>query len=154
MATAHLPLNPEPSQPKEREEHDLPPKSYAEAVALPPDGQREDHALHSQENFEAQAGATVETVEWHQENPDSPTLTNGTQTPAKEDTEIYEKHIDSNGHILTSVKPSKGYEESLKHHEAIAPPRQRSRKTAKIPDTPNSILKTGRVAGAGWGKSA
>ena len=32
MASVSAPLNPEPSLPKERADHDLPPKSYADAV--------------------------------------------------------------------------------------------------------------------------
>jgi hypothetical protein len=128
----HALLNPEPADPKERDEHSLPPKSYADAVT-------DDSADGSNGLVNG--------------------LTNGTnhrhalksRKQLDENKIVYEKHLSADQQIpLTSVKPDDGYEESLKHNGEIAPKEKKS----KQQDTPKSQLASGRRAGAGWETSA
>ena len=68
----------------------------------------------------------------HDIQPNSPSSgwSTGTKTPTNDDLEIYEKHVDDNGHVLTSVKPDEGYEASLRHDAAIAPRRRKTERTS------------------------
>ena len=152
--SAHL--NPEPADPQEREEHDLPPKSYADAA---------------QEALEDENGADEE----HHLNGNGINGTKFTKRPRKsshdtnvgkrlnEDTLIFEKHSNGDGTTLVSVKPDPVYEESLKHSQQTAPRSEHSKSRGssmtvveKSPqqDIAKSSLQSGRTAGAGWQRSA
>lgn len=150
MAASSVPLNAEPSQPQERAEHDLPPKSYATAATLPHEEQQSDGFLNGQVNGSTQSNGT-------------PTHTNHANGSAHPDAEgknldedrvVFEKYADHNGAVLTSVKPDEGYEEGLKHDHDTAPRDQHPPgKAVKKQDTPTSQLTSGRRAGAGWERS-
>ncbi|KAF2645800.1 diacylglycerol O-acyltransferase 2 [Massarina eburnea CBS 473.64] len=177
-------LNAEPSKPEERAQHDLAPKSYADAAEEALESSRGINGHHSPAlNVEpskaderaakhlppkSYAAAAEEAVDdklvngAHDVAPKPRALeskTNGNgkiqlHKPngsigrkhgevIKEDTdddyEVYEKHEESNGHALTSVKPQDGYEKEMR--------------IDKRPARRMSELKSGRRAGAGWHKS-
>ncbi|EXJ65383.1 hypothetical protein A1O7_01724 [Cladophialophora yegresii CBS 114405] len=139
-------LNSEPSQPEERAEHDLPPKSYAEAAKPETDGLNGD-AVEREPNPKHKSA-----VNGFAPRP----LLNGhkDRQPLDEDRTIYEKHVNQNGEILTSIKPSENYEESLKHNGETAPREKKATRPAKRQDRTRDELASGRQAGAGWEKSA
>lgn len=133
MATTRTkPLNPEPADPKERKEHHLPPKSFADAVQKTPAGD-------SQPQSPIKSYASSATAVDDKEQPD-------------EDRVIFEKHRSASGSgVLTSLKPAEPYEESLKHNGETAP---RENGQSKSQDPPERALASGRKAGAGWQRSA
>lgn len=156
MATQSAALNPEPADPNERAEHNLPPKSYADAAQEPL-------------NNNVQATDKSEThVNGSLTPKNQQSLNNGYLKPEingdnlDDDKVVLEKRASRDGTVLVSVKPDPGYEESLKHNAETAPrdptPNGRSktkaRPNSKRQDIPKSQLKSGRRAGAGWERSA
>lgn len=160
-------LNPEPSQPHDRAAHDLPPKSYAaaaeEGLQTSPqpdhnDGATEgvvDGAKKPWANGTIRIPSRDEVEEFEGEgqdsSPKSPSRGHRRKTSLKANGSIgrkhgehirhdaYEKHHDSNGRPLTSVKPPAHMEKGVR--------------TDNKPMRRNSELKSGRQAGAGWHKS-
>lgn len=121
-----------PSQPEERAELDLPPKSYADAFKVGTEGEMNSRTAQVAESFQL----------------------NDTTRPYKpqangvpDDTLVYGKHRSRSGEMLTSVKPDVGHDEALDHNERVAPRKRRNTAGA-------SELASGRRAGAGWEKSA
>ena len=159
MSTTTGPLNPEPSQPQERLDQNLAPKSYATALTEPLEDQQTQFQNRKQ-TYQNSLSSSITS----QGVPTSPSLTwttSGTKTPTNDETEIYEKHVDGNGHVLTSLKRDDSYAESLRHDELIAPRRKsgdrspnKEHKGKKDEPEGTSQLKTGRRAGAGWERSA
>lgn len=136
---APAPLNPEPSQPEERAEHHLPPKSYADAVSEPTD---HNGNLNGHDSGAANGSA-------HKPQ------TNGQTQQLDGDKVIYQKHVSTDGRtLLTSISPTEDHEESLRHNERIAPREKKAGKTSKKRDARNDELASGRMAGAGWQTSA
>jgi 2-acylglycerol O-acyltransferase 2 len=176
MATVTVPLNAETSQPKERAEHDLPPKSYADAVTnTTRESSRRadaDEANKSGANgyLENDTGHTAGNVDGF------PPVNNDTTKPINseqvdegkvrekraggekvdKDKAIYEKYINDRGDRLTSVKPDESYEKSLEHGREAAPREKKKAKSMeaakKHDEKPH--LASGRRAGAGWERSA
>lgn len=169
-------LNPEPADPEERAEHNLPPKSYADSVshstgrqnggvdshhgvlnAEPADPQK--RAEH-QPPPKSYADSVVQSPATAL-NGDAPRPINGSgpnggvNGDAKKldgDKLVYEKYTSQDGKTsLTSVKVDDEHHQSLKHSEKTAP--RDSSKKIKKRDTPKE-LSSGRKAGAGWEKSA
>jgi hypothetical protein len=140
MADGHLvsaPLNPEPADPKERQKHNLQPKSFADAVQEPAD-----HETSQSQTSTRSYASSATAVDDHKENFDENKL-------------VYEKHLNaSRDEVLTSVKPDERYEESLKHDGATAPRERRKKGQSKRQDPPEEPLASGRKAGAGWQTSA
>ena len=133
MASVSASLSATPALPKERAEHDLPPKSYADAVVISSD----DVDDHSHQRRLSMSGTSSTTAVDDRNQLD-------------EDRVLYERHNSSNGRgTLTSVRPDESYEEALRHNGDTAPrlPKRRSGR----PQTP---LESGRKAGAGWQRSA
>lgn len=149
MAEPQAALNPEPADPQERAEHDLPPKSYAEA------------AQEATDNDSVQNGNDNKKV-----NGSSP-QENGTAERAAQVTVnaggklnqeriVFERYSNGDGSVLTSVRPDPHYEEFLKHDRQVAPKKsaELSKTKPRRQDTPKSQLKSGRKAGEGWQQSA
>lgn len=140
-------LNPEPSQPEERAEYELPPKSYAEA-ANPTIDHHSAHAVEKKPDSEKYGGVngsvSVPTVNGQLDH----------QQQLDETKFIYEKHVNENGEILTSIKPTEVYEESLKHNGETAPHQKTHKKPVRRQDKTQDDLASGRKAGAGWERSA
>jgi hypothetical protein len=140
MADGHVasvPLNAEPADPKERLKHNLPPKSFADAVQEPADHEN----AQSQTSTRSYASSAT-AVDDHREHFDENKL-------------VYEKHLNaSRDEVLTSIKPDEKYEESLKHDGATAPREKRKKGQSKRQDHPEEPLASGRKAGAGWQRSA
>ena len=155
-------LNPEPTDPEEREWLELPPKSYADAAhkATEPG---------STGNTEGKQKTTNGNNDHDQPMTNSQTNGEGSSRQNFHDTNVgkkleeekvvFEKYSNGDGSYLTSVKPDPDWEESLKHNVETAPksrePSSSSRKyNTRTEDTPKPQLKSGRKAGAGWGQSA
>ena len=141
--TAQGHLNPEPSQPQYRADHNLPPKSYAEAVSEPPiqNGDAAAPVLDKSEdgapNGSAYSGAP---------------MANGQRKQLGQDKVVYEKHTSQDGDTsLTSIKPSENHEESSRHNAMTALREKKSTRPSKRQDM---RLASGRRAGAGWQRSA
>lgn len=155
-------LNPEPSAPEERAEHNLPPKSYADAAEEALQSGPQSHVngegrtdevktngIHAAEDEEKTSHEGI----GQDGSPKSPTArghrrvssrsshkssksTQDNQPPK----DMIENHINGNGNALTTVKPSQ---------ESELPPQDR-RTDLKRRD---SELTAGRQAGASWSKS-
>ena len=160
-------LNPEPSQPEEREAQHPAPKSHAEAG-------EERASLHSHTNgLDGVKDINTESVLMNgsirpsipqepdkeqyegsgQDNtPRSPirkahkrnlsSKSNGSKKAKKDErsnSQMYEQYKDGDGELLTSMKPSDNYEKELRQ----------DKKEAKKKDQ----LVPGRMAGAGWQRS-
>ncbi|KAF2090779.1 diacylglycerol O-acyltransferas-like protein 2B [Saccharata proteae CBS 121410] len=140
-------LNSEPSLPKERRAHRLPPKSYAEATETPAHEQQSNGAVtNGADGPSMPAEYSGEGMDYSAHSPvrrghkRGPSKSNGT---SKQDNKVvYEKHRDPDGNLLTSIKPDESYEKGLRQDEKE---RKRDEK---------SELATGRQAGAGWEKSS
>jgi 2-acylglycerol O-acyltransferase 2 len=153
-------LNPEPSAPEERAEHNLPPKSYADAAEEALESGPQSHANGTTDEVKTNGihPTSDEEKTSHEGvgqdgSPKSPTArghrrvssrssrrsSNHTQEnqPPKD---MFESHTNGNGDALTSVKPSQDVELPEKDRRI-----DRKRR--------NSELTTGRQAGAGWSKS-
>ncbi|KAL9065049.1 MAG: hypothetical protein Q9157_007612 [Trypethelium eluteriae] len=150
-------LNPEPSQPAERAEHQLQLKSYKEALIESEEEQQEQNEL-------AQDGQPVGSNEFEisgtgmSEAPPSPQRKGGHRRSLslkangvkKEKTDVndnaleFEKYQGSNGDVLASTKPDDSYEKALRQDEKEKPkPKERK-----------GSLASGRQAGAGWETSS
>ncbi|EMD90881.1 hypothetical protein COCC4DRAFT_50058 [Bipolaris maydis ATCC 48331] len=155
-------LNPEPSAPEERAEHNLPPKSYADAAEEALESGPQSHVNGEGRSDEVKTNgihaASDEEQTSHEGigqdgSPKSPTArghrrvssrsshkssksTQDTQLPK----DMIERHVNGNGNALTTVKPSQ---------ESELPPQDR-RTDLKRRD---SELTAGRQAGASWSKS-
>lgn len=142
MDATQTPLNAEPADPQERAEHDLPPKSFADAAQEAVDGDTSnDEQFHSASNGVAKTG--------HRKTQDR-------EIKLDEDKVVFEKYINGDGSYLSSVKPDPAYTESLEHNQQTARRDQsdKSKRNSKRQDTPKAQLQTGRRAGAGWEQSA
>lgn len=149
MAEPQAALNSEPADPQERAEHQLPPKSYADAAqeatenGLTSNGHdyEKTNGSSSQENGTAEKAASV-------------TVNAGGKST--EERVVFERYSNGNGSVLTSVRPDPNYEEHLKHDREVAPRKtvESSKSKPRRQDTPKSQLKSGRKAGAGWQQSA
>lgn len=177
MAARTVPLNPETSQPEERAEQDLPPKSYADAVTTSTskksgqsdvnqagnngaDGNLEDRQGQTAGNVngsipgnsniaEPTSSERVDEGKAHERRTDGEELDNDNKV-------VYEKYVNDGGDHLTSVKPNAGYEKSLEHDRETAPREKEKAKTTQIAkkNGEKSHLASGRRAGAGWERSA
>lgn len=160
-------LNAEPSQPDERAAQDLPPKSYAAAAEQAVEEQSHESQADSTkervsknvQNMKANGKIRIPSEEDKElyegegvdSSPKSPARAHRRKTSLKSNgsigkkhgervqSDVYEKHADSNGQPLTSVKPSDDYEKDIR--------------TDRKPMRRNSELKSGRQAGAGWHRS-
>lgn len=134
MTSVSAPLNATPALAKERAEHDLAPKSYADAVVISSD----DVDDHSHDRRLSMSGTSSTTAVDDRNQLD-------------EDKVIYERHNVSNGRgTLASVRSDESYEEALRHNVDTGP-RLPKRRSGNRPQTP---LESGRKAGAGWQRSA
>ncbi|OCK96723.1 diacylglycerol O-acyltransferase 2A [Cenococcum geophilum 1.58] len=161
-------LNPEPTQPEEREAQHLAPKSYAEAAeegASPHshtnglDGMKEINAesvltngsirpsIPQEPDKEQYEGSGQDNTprspirKGHKRN--SSSKSNGSKKAKKDErsnSQMYEQYKDGDGVLLTSMKPSDNYEKEL---------RQDKKETKK-----KDQLVPGRMAGAGWQRSS
>ena len=135
MASVAPPLNAERSLPKDRADHDLPPKSYAEAVIV---GGDDDQNAQAHERRLSMSGTSSTTAVEDRSQLDDDKL-------------VYERHVGTNGRdTLTSVRPDESYESSLKHNSHTTP-RERRKQSKQRPRSP---LESGRKAGEGWQRSA
>ncbi len=139
-------LNPEPSRPDERADNELPPKSYAEA-ADPATNEHGAIPVETKPDSEMNGGVngSMPLPHGHGE-PDRQKL--------DEEKVIYEKHVNENGEILTSIKPTEVYEKSLKHNGETSPREKNHKRPVKGQDKTEDDLASGRKAGAGWERSA
>lgn len=142
-------LNAETSQPSERAEHDLPPKSYAEAIFEPFESQQEanKHAVETNGHSSTKSSTTGIANGLHP--------TNGAEKQLDTGELIRADPTNGKGIAVASVKPDPKYAAALQHDQASAP-RQRRKETAlkKNSSLEKSTFTSGRSAGAGWSKSA
>ena len=144
-------LNPEPSQPQDRAAHDLPPKSYADAVYEPDDEREQTNGLPKY----SKGNGTYEPTFSNTTNGFADSKENGHPQKLGEEKVLFEKHTGEDGYTLTSIKPNESYEKSLQHDAETAPKKDlAAKKSAKRQDVPGSQLASGRKAGAGWNSSA
>jgi hypothetical protein len=177
MAASTVLLTAETSQPQERAERDLPPKSYADAVvnaktetseganaddASNPgaNDNREDNTVPTTlgdvngfppVNNEISKPAIQENVEG-----DNVHVKRSDEDKVEGDEIVYEKHVNDKGDHLTSVKPDESYHKTLEHNRRVAPREKKTveaKQAAKKKDD-RSQLASGRRAGAGWERSA
>ncbi|MCJ1471880.1 diacylglycerol O-acyltransferase 1 [Lambiella insularis] len=134
-------LNPEPSQPKERAEQHLPPKSYVDAATENLDGETEKETESSSQYFgEGEDDAPRSPLRKpHKRN--GSVRVNGLKNKSSAQSVLVEKFQDRDGEHLTSVKP-------LDFDESNEP----NRKDPAKP-TVAAELVSGRRAGAGWERS-
>ena len=172
MAASTVPLNSETSQPNERAEHDLPPKSYADVVFNTKNETNEqsdanDHnASGANGDFENYAGPSIAGSVNGFPPPNHETAKPANQLEIPEDTidqkksekdkVLFEKHDDDMGNHLTSVKPGQGHEKWLEHDRETRPRGKEMANTTQIEKKHDgkSHLASGRRAGAGWERSA
>jgi len=164
-------LNPEPADPQERAEHDLPPKSYADSVSQENGGingpaisplnaepaNPKERAAHNLPP-KSYADSVVQPPPAQNGERSSQTngvipeeQVNGNAKKLDEDKLVYQKYTSQDGQTsLTSVKVDDEHRQSLEHSEKTA---KGDVKKVKKQDTPKQ-LSSGRQAGAGWEKSA
>lgn len=133
------PVSAEPSQPQDRADHSLPPKSYAEAAAegLEADKNEEPHDANGAiYPGDVDGFAEAKASGWN----------------IDEARVLYENHVSKQGEKLTSIKPNDSFEKAL-NHDALSAPRQKG-KLGKKQDADDAKLASGRRAGAGWERSA
>jgi 2-acylglycerol O-acyltransferase 2 len=114
----------------------LPPKLYVEAVK---EGPGDDYGMTNGDTSKSNGTANGSAYKHDKKRKD-----------VDEKKVIYEKHVNDNGEVLTSIKPSENYEDSLKHNGETAPREKGHERPAKRQDE----LASGRQAGAGWERSA
>lgn len=166
----------ETSQPQERAQQDLPPKSYSDAVT----NKASEPSVRADANDAPNPSANGH-IEKHTDHtlgnaqdfsPIPNNIPNSTDSQESEEAKlpkdesggekvdmnkmVYEKYDNNRGDRLTSVKPEASYEKSPKHDQETAP---RDRKKANTTHTTKkhdekSHLASGRRAGAGWERSA
>ena len=159
-------LNPEPSQPEEREAQHLAPKSYAGAAEEGASPHSHTNGLDGVEELNAQSILTNGSIrpttpqepdkeqyegsgqdntprspirKGHKKN--SSSRSNGSKKVKKDErsnSQMYEQYKDGDGELLTSMKPSDNYEKELRQEKKEA------KKDQLVP---------GRMAGAGWQRS-
>lgn len=156
MSTRTAPLNAETSQPEERADNHLPPKSYADAVAdTTSDDTVTNGHLHGVTSSLGIAGNTN----------GFPATQNGSDKSEHETKIVYEKYINDRGDQLTSVKTDETYSGALEHDRETAPREKKSsasstkqlerpEKKEQVNKQQNTQLASGRQAGAGWERSA
>lgn len=168
-------LNPEPAAPEERAEHDLPPKSFADAAkeALEP----EPHVNGADAN--GNGNGTFEQNGKRLKKQIDDLKTTGIQTPPDEEQQSLEgigqdatpRSPTLKGHRRVASRSSQGslgrkYGEQLQNelvreHEdsrgnslaTVKPPRELEKDARVDRKRRDSQLKTGREAGAGWARS-
>jgi hypothetical protein len=177
MAASTVLLTAETSQPQERSERGLPPKSYAEALLSAKTETSEranaDDASSSRAN-DGRKNNTAPTTTGdvnslppiddeipklaNQENVEGDNI--HVKRPDKDKVEgdkvVYEKHVNDKGDHLTSVKPDESYHKILEHTRQVAPREKKkaeAKQATKRKDD-KSQLASGRRAGAGWERSA
>lgn len=155
-------LNSEPAAPQEREAHNLPPKSYADAAEeglfndapAQGNGAAKENKAKNLASIQTNGVITPPADDKEQyegagqdSSPRSPTRGHRRVSSKKSNgslgrkhgeqlqKDMFEKHQDANGKALTSVKPSDDYEEET---QTSAQPKERD------------SLTSGRQAGAGW----
>lgn len=137
MATTGGLLNPEPSQPADREEQDLPPKSYAEAAEenLPSGGGNGQAVM---ESFTGEGeDVSARTSKRHMHRKSGSQRTNGNTKEKKDREVVIERFTDKDGEHLVSLQPEWD-------------PAERRLSAA---NRTNSQLLSGRKAGARWHQS-
>ena len=134
-------LNPEPSQPTDRKENHLPPKSYADAVEenLDSDGQVENRVPMQYIGNGIDDAPRSPMRKVHKRN--GSVRVNGVKKEKEDKKVIVEDFQDRDGERLTTVNFSKAYEEALRQDER------------EKPIMKQSALVSGRKAGAGWERS-
>lgn len=141
--------NAETSQPCERAEHDMRPKSYAEAIIQPFEGQQEanKHAVETKGHLSTNSTTAG--------NMNGLRPAKGAEEDLDAGKVVYTDHVDSKGTAVASVKPEPGSVVAFKLNQVSAPP-QRTKETAhtKRSSLEKPKLASGRRAGAGWGRSA
>lgn len=165
-------LNPEPADPQERAEHNLPPKSYADSVSQSTqqngavddpgalNAEPADPQERAEHNLPPKSYADSVVRSPSAQNGDVSGKANGTihnktvnggPKELEDDKLVYEKYTSRGGETsLTSIKVDEEHHQSLKHSEKTAP---WDNKKVKKQDTPKELA-SGRKAGAGWEKSA
>lgn len=138
------PLNSEPSQPAERKENRLPPKSYADAVEqnLDDDDQAEDRVPMQYIGNGIDDAPRSPMRKAHKRN--GSLRVNGVKKEKEDKNTLVEKFQDRDGERLTTVGFSKAYEEALRQDEKEKP---------IIKQSEGHALVSGRKAGAGWERS-
>lgn len=177
MAATAVILSSETSQPQERAEHDLPPKSYADAVSNTANQTSDQADTHD---------ISAPGTNGHLANPGGsstssnvnafPPANNGVLEPLdkenareneghnaeaqgdelEEDKVVYKRYVNDRGDHLTSVEPANASEKHQEHDQQSAPgewTKAEATPTAKKRDN-KSQLASGRRAGAGWERSA
>jgi hypothetical protein len=177
MAASTVLLVAETSQPQERAERGLPPKSYAEAVL----NAKTDTSERANVSDASSSGAndnrennivptTMGDVNGlppvddeipklaNQENVkgDNTHVKRPDKDKVERDKVVYEKHVNDKGDHLTSVKPDESYHKILEHTRQVAPREKRKAeaKQATKKKDDKTQLASGRRAGAGWERSA
>jgi 2-acylglycerol O-acyltransferase 2 len=177
MAASTVLLTADTSQPPERAERDLPPKSYADAVVNAKTETNERASADDASNSGANDNHENNTVSTtmgdvngfppsnneiskltNQENVegDNVHVKRSDKDKVERDKIVYEKHVNDKGDHLTSLKPDENYEKTLEHNRHVAPrekERAGAKQAAKKKDD-KSQLASGRRAGAGWERSA
>ena len=150
MALNPASLNTETSQPQERADQHLPQKSYADAAAIPEE---------QQENGAAASASNTDNVEVHSSETAGnvsgfPPANGSIEKSRLDDKVVYEKYTNDRGDHLTSVRPDESYEKGLQHDREIA--KQANKENVVQPEikAQTSQLRSGRLAGAGWERSA
>jgi 2-acylglycerol O-acyltransferase 2 len=177
MAASTVPLNAETSQPQERAEHDLPPKSYADAVINKTSETGERADANDARNSGANGHLESHTRSSTAGNVNSfPPVNNDIPKPANSENDdqekvyekrsgeenggkdkvVYEKYVNNGGDHLTSIKEHGSYEKHLEHDRETAPQEKKKAKETEIAKKQDERphLASGRRAGAGWERSA
>ena len=138
---APSPLNAEPSQPEEREELHLPPKTYVDAAAESLDGESEkDNHTPSQYIGQGEDDAPRSPLRKpHKRN--GSLRVNGLRSKTSTQSLLVEKFQDRDGEHLTSIDPLDSEHSNQQTQKSL------SRRTE------GGELVSGRRAGAGWEKS-
>ena len=138
-------LNPEPSQPAERRENHLPPKSYADAAEEAIDNYMKNaHDIPMAYEGNGEDDAPRSPVRKPRHTKSGSLHTNGVRKD-RSDRKVVEEDLESSGRgSLTTVKLSQEYRESL---------RQAKKEKPAAEGSGVSALVSGRTAGAGWERS-
>jgi 2-acylglycerol O-acyltransferase 2 len=177
MAASAVLLTGETSQPQERAERGLPPKSYAEAVVNAKTETSERANADDASNAGANDNRDNNTVPTTMGDVNGfPPVSDEISKPANQenvegdnihvkrsgkervegDKVVYEKHVNDKGDHLTSVKPDESYHKILEHTRQVAPREKKKTETKQATKKKDdkSQLASGRRAGAGWERSA
>ena len=136
--TTHAPLNPEPSQPEEREAHHLPPKTYVDAAEENLDiGLRKEQNAPSEYVGQGEDDAPRSPAKKVHKKSSSLRM-NGTSKEKENSRVVVERYQDKYGEHLTSVRLP--YNEEKRKH------------ISRHGRQPSELL-SGRKAGTGWERS-